>query len=111
MVTATTEENITEVFALIVELAEALGVRDINQLEGCWEVEVDSAWWFALNGHGTPTEARGIHVPPFEVYVEYNGWPAGVVGPYAGVLAAGEGANEETFCAALRGRITAVKGV
>jgi len=32
-------------------------------------------------------------VPPFNCYVEFNGWPAGVFNPFGGIIAAGELAN------------------
>lgn len=93
----------TEIFCAIVEHAAALGVRNIGEIAGCWEVELDDAWWFALNGHGEPTKcSKGTEVPPFTVYVEFNGWPAGLVDPHGGVLAAGDAANEDTFIAAIR---------
>ena len=39
---------------------------------------------------------------PFHTYIEYNGWPAGVLNPLGeGEFAAGTGANVESFVAAL----------
>ena len=94
---------ICEAFAEIALLADALGVRRINELEGCWEYQVDEQWRFALNGHNTPHDTDdGVRVPPFSAFVEFNGWPAGIIDPAGGVLAAGDAANESTFIAALQ---------
>ena len=108
------EDDVSEkkpLFVLMCDLGLKLGVKRINELPGCWEQRVDDQWWFAMNGHNEPMIARssdgasssgeGVSVPPFHAYVEYNGWPAGMLTPYDGILAAGEGANEETFAAAL----------
>lgn len=89
-------------FGVIIQLGNALGVRDINQLPGCWEHAVDDQWRIALNGHGDERTAFGrATVPPYHIYVEYNGWPAGLIGPAGGVIAAGDGATEDTFIAAV----------
>lgn len=96
-------ERIVEAMMRVVELAEKLGVTKINEMDGCWEHQVDEKWWIACNGHQETTRnSHGAEVPPFHVYVEYNGWPAGLINPRQGVIAAGEGANERTFIAALR---------
>lgn len=49
----------------------------------------------------TVTTSGKTEVPAFHCYVEFNGWPAGLLSPYDGTFAAGEAANEETFIAAL----------
>lgn len=98
------------VFGAIAELALALGVRDLCQRDGCWAHQVDDRWWLAVNGKREPQSvvvtARGgggeeVSVPQYSAVIYYNGWPAGIVDPFGGVLAAGEGANEDTFLAAL----------
>lgn len=95
--------EITEALIAVAELAEALGVRAINRLEGCWEHQIDSRWWVALNGHRQPIESsHGPTVEPFACYVEFNGWPAGVCTAFGGQFAAGAAANEETFLEAVR---------
>lgn len=96
--------EISGIFLEIAEFAHRRGVTSINAMPGCWEVQIDAQWWMAVNGHSTPTAtSRGDEpVPPFSAYIEYNGWPAGVVDPAGGVLAAGSGANAETFCRALQ---------
>jgi hypothetical protein len=95
--------NVPRSFAAVAELAISLGVRGINTLPACWEHQVDEHWWVAVNGHNKPilcsTEAS---VPPFSIYVVFNGWPAGIIDAHGGCLAAGALANEETFLEAVR---------
>jgi hypothetical protein len=99
-------EPVSEAFIAIMQLAEALGVRDINKLDGCWERDLDGAWFFAVNGHQHEIAcSKGAAVPPFHVYLEFNGWPAGIFSPRGGVIAAGEAANEGTFIEAVNAAI------
>ncbi len=63
---------------------------------------LDSRWWFAVNGNkGTRTvkalEWGDIEIPAYTAAVFYNGWPAGMFDPYAGVFAAGSCANAVSF--------------
>ena len=96
------DEGIAEVFVRIAELALALGACDLKALPGCWEHDVDGTWWIALNGRATPTTcSRGATVAAFTAYVEFNGWPAGLVDPGGGVIAAGAAANEGMLIEAL----------
>lgn len=91
-----------EVFAAVAGVAERAGETPINQRAGTWERQLDPAWWIAVNAHRDPvTCSKGVEVAPFTMYVEYNGWPAGILSPTAGgQFAAGTGANIETFLAA-----------
>jgi hypothetical protein len=99
-------QPLTHAMVEIVDLAARLGVAQINKLPGCWELQVDAQWWIALNGHSEPTKcSKGAAVPPFHAYVEFNGWPAGVIGCHAGTIAAGAAANEQAFIEAVKGRV------
>ena len=94
---------VAEAFAEIAVLAQRLGVTEINKLPGCWEHQVDEQWWIAVNGRSEAVEcSRGFKIDPFDCYIEYNGWPAGSINPGGGIIAAGEGANEDTFIEALQ---------
>ena len=101
-------------FEAVIEMCFRLGVREIDNLEGCWECQIDDDWWIAVNGHKDPCEAKPpqhektIEVPPFTAYVEYNGWPAGLLDPKGGIIAAGDYANEQTFVAACEAKGTPV---
>lgn len=57
--------EMTETFTLIVELATALKVRNIEKFSDCWEQILDAHWRFTVNGHEEPVRAfGGIAVPP-----------------------------------------------
>lgn len=104
----TTEQRFP--FDAIAEMCERLGVSNIGLMDGCWTYIVDDNWWIAVNGHREPIVAisptdreynrKGTEVPPFHAYIEFNGWPAGFITPFDGLIAAGAAANPETFMAA-----------
>ena len=91
-------------FEVIVEMSTRLGASNIGRLPGCWEHtwEHDGAeWYVAVNGHKVDTNcSRGEVVPPVTAYVEYNGWPAGLIGPGVWEMVEGTAANLSTFMAA-----------
>jgi len=94
---------VSEAFAAIAELALSLGASRICDLPGCWEHQIDAQWWVSVNGHRDPCrDSRGHDVPGFTAFLEYAGWPAGLIDPRGGVIAAGGAANEGTFIEAVR---------
>lgn len=97
--------GISVAYIKTVELAAALGARDISQLPGYWSHQVDERWKIDLNGKDVTLDG----IPPYHVAIEYNGWPAGILSPIGGIIAAGEGANESTFIDALDKAILAAK--
>jgi len=110
--------QVNECFCAIVDLALALGVTRIDLLSGCWTHRIDAQWWVAVNGHpgGMPASSPDgasakvpFIVPGQHCYVEYNGWPAGLLNPFVGTLAAGEAANEDTFIAAIQAATVVAK--
>jgi hypothetical protein len=50
-------------------------------------------WFVMLNNTGAEVD----DVPEFSVFVEWNGFPAGIIDQFGGVLAAGDAANEDAF--------------
>lgn len=103
-------QTIPLAMAKVCELGLAVGAAPLNKREGCWECQVDQRWWLAMNGHHEDqTIATGEVVKPFTCYIKYNGWPAGVLDFGGGIIAAGEGANEDTFIAALEIAIDAAR--
>jgi len=95
--------QITEAFSIVMQLAEKLGVRKINEIEGCWEVDVNESWSLSLNGHKESTkDSSGCEVPPFEMSITYNGLPAGIIGPTGGIIFSG---GEDDFINAVKERI------
>lgn len=100
-----TEQPPCEAFIRIMELGLALHIPPLPEHAGCWEHQVDERWWIAVNGHPQP-RVMAKHpkldpLQPYTVYVEYNGWTAGLLGYDGGCIAAGECANENAFIAAL----------
>lgn len=91
-----------EALVAIAELHQALGRPPLNGAIGEYQF---AEWHVRLNGAGE--EQDGI--PPFTASIEFNGWPAGLIDPAGGVIAAGELANEDTFIAAARAEIARVK--
>ena len=96
-------------FSKLCELCIALGQAPANKHLGCWEHQVNAQWAIAFNAHPEPKAcSMGVTVEPFHCYVQFNGWPAGVFNPYGGQIAAGEGANEDAFLAALEAAIASI---
>ncbi len=93
------------IFMLLAKLAEKDGAAPLHKHDGCWERQIGE-WWIAINGHRDERKcSHGAPVPPFNCYCEFNGWPAGLFGPYHGIIAAGSIANEEAFAAAIEAEI------
>ncbi len=95
---------------LICELHQKDGAVPISKLPGLWYRKLNETWSIWVNGHmetslhAESKDGCGMEVEPGDVYVEYNGWPAGTFSLITGegIIAAGEGANYRTFCDALR---------
>ncbi len=94
---------------LIFALHKKDGIAPVSKLPGLWYRKLNDTWSIWVNGHletlkAESTDGCGMEVAPADVYVEYNGWPAGTFSLItgSGVIAAGEGANYGTFCDALR---------
>jgi len=104
-------EKMCTAFSKIADLALILQAQPMNQYPNCWEYQVDEHWWIAVNGHKTTKKTTGgIDVLPFNCYVEFNGWPAGVFDPVnGGLMAAGSQANENSFIQALENKIKQCK--
>lgn len=98
---------ITELAYKLALLAQALGVPPLNQLPGPWRYRIDAQWEVAVNGWQETVnvpmtdDCMGAELPPFHMAVWYNGFLAGLMTPFQGVIAAGEGANEDTLIAAI----------
>lgn len=91
----------SECFIALAYLAQHDGVSAINNLPGCWNRKF-GLWEVWVNG-GKDERLGGsagtCRVPSFSALVEFNGWPAGLINPRGGILAAGEAANEDQFIA------------
>jgi hypothetical protein len=83
---------------VLVDLGSVAGFIPLNQHPGIVRFNVDDSWKLSMNGHTETIE----QVPPFSVYVEFNGWPAGIIDPSGGCIAAGQLANLDTLLTAMR---------
>lgn len=100
--------DIAEAYLALIELAVAAGARNARDLPGCFEHQIDDTWWMAANAGAAPRLAgNGMEVPGMAVYVERQGWPAGIVEMHGGLLIAG---TEDELIAACRAAQTALKG-
>jgi hypothetical protein len=65
-------DGISEIFVELMALAERLGVSRINQLPGCWEVQLADGWRAAVNGHGKPMRPSWspVEIPPMHALIE-----------------------------------------
>lgn len=105
--------------SLILDLHKHDGTLPISKLPGLWKRKLDERWTFWVNGHmDGPRKVedgdqggQGFEVHPGDVFVEFNGWPAGSFSLITGegIIAAGAAANYETFCDALRGALAEPK--
>jgi len=102
----------TEVFEKVCEFGIAMGWKGIAGEAGCTEHQVDESWWFAVNPHLEACEcSMGVKVPAGHVYIQFNGWPFGLVNCYEGMCGAGRLANEDTLIEALERAAERVKEV
>lgn len=109
------ERPIAEAFILVAELAKADGAAPLNARTDCWVRRLDDNWTIAVNGTDRTLECKpdgtmGAGIEPFHMAVWWNGWLAGLLHPYGGVIAAGSAANEESFVAAIRAAIGKARG-
>lgn len=92
----TTEQK--HIAELLAEYVSFLGVKNISQLPGLWEHNIDETWSIKCNGH---TEAVD-NVPPLSWSLSFNGWPAGIISVLGdGVICAGSEGNEDNLRAAI----------
>lgn len=97
------EHPILEAYDAVAGLYLSIEEKPIKEHDGCWEHQVDERWWVAMNGHQEPKQcSTGESVPPYHIYIRFNDWPAGMLSPYYGSIAAGEAANENAFIAACK---------
>ncbi len=93
------QDRVCTVFYAVSKLCEILKESPIKGK--VWEHKIDDHWFIKINGHSK--EMQGI--PAFHMTIEYNGFPAGIVSPFEGTIAAGEAANEDTFIEAVQKKL------
>lgn len=77
---------VSTVFAGIVDLARALGLKSIGKLDAPWEQKIDEVWEIAVNGKGEEVKWRFATVPAFSFIGLRNGFPVIVGDPYGGTV-------------------------
>ena len=101
------ERPISEAFFRVAELADALGQTPLNKHFGAWQHQVDDQWRVAVNAHSQPFQlTEHTELPAHHIYVEFLGWPAGLINAAGGLLV---GASEAAFIAALNAAIERAK--
>ncbi len=103
---AKTMEEKKSLAELLLEYALSQDATKLHLLPGLWESRIDDHWLVKCNRH----EETINNLPPFSWYIEYNGWPAGIMGIRGdGVICAGEAANEQTLMAAILKKMNAIR--
>lgn len=111
-------EHYSEAFTAMIDLYKALGLE--APIQGVWLHKVDDNWTVAINNSGETTEvqpegAMSAPVERFHAGIWWNGWYAGDITPFGGVLVShpsDNGANEDNLIKALRSaaKTTAAEG-
>ena len=97
--------------SVVMDLLAQLGIQDgVAPLRGPYVRQIDEHWRVCLNPDEAPYHWGGFTIPRFHCAIEFNGWPAGLLNPFEGTIAAGKVANEEALIAALRAAIEAPAG-
>lgn len=101
----------SEAFYLIAQILIALGHAPLSQnfsdslCRASFPGVDGGLWTIGVNG----TSLTILGVPPYHAMLEWNGFPAGIISAQGGIVAAGEVANEDTFCAAARAYLEQVR--
>lgn len=94
-------DEMNRFWGLAAQLRKKDRVRPPGTLEGLWIRRIDEQWLMKANGHKEVIEL----VPPFSIYVEFNGWPAGILSPDGCTFADGAIANLKLFNDAIEAAI------
>lgn len=108
--------KLSAVYCLAVDLGLLLGVENLKDYPEPWVCKVDKHWTFAINGSDGPKDVEfgdssmGItNLKTVEMAVWFNGWLAGILNPFSGIICAGEAGNEDNLIRALEQRIEVEK--
>jgi hypothetical protein len=89
-----------EIYNLILDLIEKDGLKNIKDL--LWVRVIDEHWTVAVNGCPIVKSYKGLDISPYNMYIEWCNFPAGIINPYGGQICAGEKANEDTLIEAIK---------
>ncbi len=102
------DDETRNAITLICDLHKKDGATPIGKLTEPWKRVLNPHWSIWVNGQMTPQKAgtdNVANIGPGDVYVEFNGWPAGsfnmIRDQDEAIMCAGELANYSTFCDAL----------
>jgi hypothetical protein len=89
--------------AAVGALHRHLDLEPVSTLPGCWEVQVDRDWWFAVNGlsYDAPC-SRDIMVPPKHLVVTWRQFPVATCSRYNGDWVNRPGVTEDAFIKAVK---------
>lgn len=95
--------NKKSIAEILMEYAISKGATKLHLVTGLWVSKIDEHWLVKCNGHRETIDL----VPPFSWSIEYNGWPAGIVGAIdgEGIIAVGEIVNEKTLLEAIQAKM------
>lgn len=97
------EQAISATFDLLAQLALALGAAPIKGK--VWTHRIDESWDVKINGCSEQKDG----ILPYHAELSFNGWPAGVMSPFGGWIAAGSLANERALIAAIEAALERAK--
>jgi len=98
-------------FLEVCNLAEALGVQNIEALPGCWEYSWDD-YKIVVNGkkeNRTPSFSSDMEIPPYHCFIVKNDMPVGLIYPEGGSLMQRDDCNEDIFIDAVVAETKRVK--
>lgn len=92
---------------LMLEYAMSLGVTPAIIKKGIWTNKIDDHWTLKLNGQ----QEKISGVPGLSWFIEFNGWPAGIMSILGdGVLCAGAAGNEDNLRKAIEDKMLVTNG-
>ncbi|PCJ11113.1 MAG: hypothetical protein COB04_19610 [Gammaproteobacteria bacterium] len=75
-------ESLEDVFVKVLELAHVRGLRDLEKVPGCFELQVNSEWAIVFNPHKIPIMLpNGVDLPAWHMVIEKQGDFLGIVNP------------------------------
>ena len=103
------QDALQDVWLALTALAKASGTPCIK--DQVWHYKISDKWEIWINGN--KVKAAGIRsdgrptsmLNPYEAYIEFNGWPAGIMTPFESMIAHGTIANIFTLRDAIRAAI------
>lgn len=102
-----THTSLDSLWQAIFELAEVHGAQPLSKHDGCWCLTLDQHWFIAMNGKNEeklapyPDGTDTATLPPFSVFIAFNGWPFALIRPDNAEIACGKLANIDTLHSAI----------